>query len=560
MRLRTHQKQMMKRANEVTDGFHGNDTVIAVTPGGGKTRGAIEFADVLWNHGMVDHVLFVVPNNTLQEQVEEAIANARKEWQLRVADNVAPLVRPPSAGYVTTYQSIASNPMLHQHAMRRGRWLVILDEFHHVADDERATWKTSIEPIVLAARHTLFMTGTPERHDGKKLPFVDRCYARCNDGLERLFPDIEYTLSDALAERAVIDATFARFDARVSWLNCGDVSRVEGDISTMDDRSKGRALATFMDKCSEALLERCYREWLSQRTVNPLAQMLVIAKDQHHAKQLVRCFKPMGETVALAISEDSESRSRLNKFRKQQGPSILVTVGMASEGFDAPSITHLCLLTSVRSTPWLAQAVARATRVDRSPGAPRAEDQRAIIYCPDDPWMRKFIEDWKASQQEGIAMREEREKVAKETGERSDGDSGFIPESGELTHLRFEGCDHVESAIVDQLRQEDPAIANLDPQIVVKILSRGRSIAPTQASSQHVQAPVLTPSQKEKARRKRCEELARQLDRRRGWEPGDANRLCYRTFGVSRGEMSLAELEQVEEFLKFELQNAGDAA
>ena len=69
---------------------------------------------------------------------------------------------------------------------------------------------------------------------------------------------------------------------------------------------------------------------------------------------------------------------------------MLVTVAMAYEGLDAPETAVVAALTHIRSRPWLEQMVARATRVDPFAGA--WEEQRALVYHPDDLLFRRFRE------------------------------------------------------------------------------------------------------------------------------------------------------------------------
>ena len=68
--------------------------------------------------------------------------------------------------------------------------------------------------------------------------------------------------------------------------------------------------------------------------------------------------------MALAISDERDAVERIARFRLLPEPAILVTVGMAYEGMDAPEVRHVACLTQIRSVPWLEQMVARATRFD----------------------------------------------------------------------------------------------------------------------------------------------------------------------------------------------------
>lgn len=66
---------------------------------------------------------------------------------------------------------------------------------------------------------------------------------------------------------------------------------------------------------------------------------------------------------------------------------VLVTVGKAYEGLDAPRCKHLICLTKQRSAPWLAQCFARAWRRDYNLQAQGISDQRCWIFCPRDAEM-----------------------------------------------------------------------------------------------------------------------------------------------------------------------------
>lgn len=556
MSLRKHQQEVLDRAEAIVRGtVEAADTVIAVTPGGGKTKAAVEFAAKLMSGDKIDRVVFVVPTDALRTQVEESIVQARKGWHLRVADNGSlPFVRDGARGYITTYQSIVANPSVHQHATTRGRWLVVLDEFHHVADDENATWRAAIEPLVRQADHALYMTGTPERHDGKRLPFVERCYS-LRDGKSYLAPDVQYSLGDALGERAVIRAEFHYLDGRVAWTQMSDDARVEGDLSTMDERARSKALGTFLDKCGEDAVERCHVAWLAHRASNPRAQMLVIARDQKHARAILKHLSVCGESAALAISDDTDSKARLKRFRVGKGSGVLVTVAMASEGFDAPGISHMCLLTNIRSTPWLSQAVARATRVDRSSRVP-ADHQVAHVYCPDDPWMRAFVEQWKEDQQNGLVDREERERTASADGD--DRNLGYLPESGQLTTERIDNLNAVDSQRLMGLRSigvsfpPDARPSEMMDKIREVMGVRPKNPPPVPQAAND--ADDMTPSERESTLRTACARLANVLARQCGTEPKDINRELLRRFRKNRGEMGSAELEQVVLYLRMRLE------
>ena len=79
----------------------------------------------------------MVPRDTLRRQAEEAFVDPA--WRaflghghaVRAADNAPDPCR-GLAGYVTTYQSVAAAPDLHLAAFQRHRFLLCVDELHHL--------------------------------------------------------------------------------------------------------------------------------------------------------------------------------------------------------------------------------------------------------------------------------------------------------------------------------------------------------------------------------------------------------------------------------------------
>ena len=83
------------------------------------------------------------------------------------------------AGYVTTYQSIAAAPGLHLAEFQRHRYLLCVDELHHLpglgeldagADAaEDTAWSRALLPLLETAPLRLLMTGTLERADRRPI-------------------------------------------------------------------------------------------------------------------------------------------------------------------------------------------------------------------------------------------------------------------------------------------------------------------------------------------------------------------------------------------------------
>ena len=183
-----------------------------------------------------------------------------------------------------------------------------------------------------------------------------------------------------------------------------------------------------------------------EQAARGLGKLLVVAPDQAVARSYMDILRgwlsPKNATagVALAISDERDAVERIARFRLRPDPSVLVTVGMAYEGMDAPEISHVACLTQIRSVPWLEQMVARATRFDPRGGA--YEDQRAVVYHPDDPLFRMFRRAIEVEQSGRARSRRHGDQEELPLGDQGDDvvrhGSVLRPLWSEATELRFE--------------------------------------------------------------------------------------------------------------------------
>ena len=94
---------------------------------------------------------------------------------------------------------------------------------------------------------------------------------------------------------------------------------------------------------------------------------------------------PTGEKIIRGFQADP--------INGQNVIDVLVTVGKAYEGLDAPRCKHLICLTQQRSAPWLAQCFARAWRRDYALQNTRGiTDQRCWIFAPRDQEMLDAVD------------------------------------------------------------------------------------------------------------------------------------------------------------------------
>jgi superfamily II DNA or RNA helicase len=546
--LRAHQRELPERAKEIVAGtITDRSTVANITPGGGKSLAASLFARVLLDAGIVDRVCWITPRTSLASQASEGFRDEdlNPAYRVRRADNTPPLVRDQElgcVGYTTTYQAVAANPQLHSHEFSRHRYLLILDEPHHLADEDGKPWAGAVRPLVEKSIHALLMTGTIERNDKSRIPFID--YAE-RDG--RMFPatHVEYGRRMALAERAVLEMKFTYQDGWAHFCDGGDERRVE--ISKASDEDVSKVIATFLGRTDyrEALLRRGIDQWLAYTASEYPSRAIVICASQSMAKDVREFVTSQYKVqVALAISEDADSQRTLRQFRHGKRGQVLVTVGMAYEGLDVPDCSHLICLTNTRSVSWLEQAFARVTRPDykaMKAGVPY-ERQFGFLYVPDDPRMRAVVERMRIEQAEGIADRAAEEKAKRESAQRQEKLFASLgANEGAVNFGTLDGRMSPEDAArIQQIQSSIKSLSHVPADDVLRAVRMASGHVPASNNTTEVRI-----EHDEATLRKQIQTVASSRDRINRLSPGTTNGLARRHFGKSREEMGTVELRAV---------------
>jgi superfamily II DNA or RNA helicase len=566
--LRTHQRTILNIVRAVAAGeTEIRDVLAAVTPGGGKSLLPVIAASVLIRSGLVDRVCWIVPRDSLRLQAEEAFVDP--VWRDCLGHDVA--VRSASnapdpcrglSGYVTTFQAIAAAPKLHLEEFRRHRYLVALDELHHlpaVADldvlteiEDETAWSRAIQPLLELARVRLLMSGTLERADGRPILWLPYGRARGRRRVRDIdlkagnWAIVGYSRRQALAERAIIPVTFGAMDGEAEWLDRHQVEHGPVAISSPGHEVRPAIFTALRTEFAEAMLREAYgacREHRAKRRgalgvaagedARGLGKLLVVAPDQAtamHYLEAIRAWMPAStrlRATRIAISDAPGAQEAIAAFRLRAEPSVLVTVAMAYEGMDCPEVTHVACLTHIRSRPWLEQMVARATRVDPHAGA--YEQQQAVVYHPDDVLFRRFRRAIETEQ--GTRARMPR---ARRQGDLFDGDVeavGHVPAITPLrsnaTALRFERVSPGPDFIVDveaALRADRVETASSAEQRLRRRIGQMIAAQVVLDEDEHI------------------------ITRHHGYHAYNA--VVKRVFGKSRAAMTLAELEAVVGWLE----------
>ena len=470
--LRDHQERLFKRAQDlVARVLDERITVLQATPGAGKTLAAALFAHVLILSGFLDRVVIVVPRESLRDQMVEGFTVPERGLHLRVmgaASDVSAKVIFDKAGYVTTYQAVAQRAgARHLRAVANCRTLLILDEVHHLVDEEGKGWVPGVRALVEHATHVLAMSGNLGRHDDKPVPFIE--YGDDRAPLKH----VTYSREKALSEGAIIPLRVEIQDGDTEYFHKGKTHEVT--LSTASAKKEKRALRTALNiqEYVDRIVTLGLAAWLEYREAYYRSQLIVVCDKQDDARNVARQIRVAHShfEIALAISEEgTEARRALKRFRTRTGADILVTCMMAYEGLDAPWATHMIYLSNKRSIPWLEQATARITRFNPACGVP-LERQSAVVFAPGDASMRAFVA--LLNKEQDDRYREQAEKhTAPGIARRSD----FQPINAVPTVLEIGGEGGLPSTHVQQQMRElvslYPHLKHMPPKELADLAGR----------------------------------------------------------------------------------------
>lgn len=437
--LRKEQQVAVEKAVELYQKGAKSVTLI-LCPGYGKTLASQLICNELARLGHIDGAISYVPRLTLSRQYELDWRRDKDEIRAGLFDiqfswingsfkdflvgdfleveNEFPLISPrinSQFGAVTTYSSLCTNPQIHFHQFKLGRYALILDEAHQLGQETEGGQGTQsaklIEKLADDAAFVIIMTGTEVRTDRKKiLPKYIKYEERASENGENklyLIPDVLARYTDG-----VRDGYLRKF-----WYNLVDVSyskvyanRTEEINISYEDGSIKKAVKhprvwqALVDKGVERLLEGKHK--IDQRLCE-----LITAVDQAHARQIHNYIEEKYPRLRslIAVSDDgSKAKNNLEDF-KQGGYDILVTVKMAYVGYSYKWLMYWVCASHYRAFLDLEQTAGRIIRTLPASTIP-IKKQLAEVIAPSDVRMRNFLIYMKECSDRGISMQGELEE------------------------------------------------------------------------------------------------------------------------------------------------------
>lgn len=456
--LRTHQQQAVAAALEKP---HGGTLTAVVPPGGGKTVLALAVLDALYKAGRIDAALVLTPRLGLCSQFELDWKSVRNAFQPGALGAV--LHRENSAidglragGYVTSYQSLCADPVVHRRfARRRARRLAIVcDEAHYLGQKLHGAGDTTQAAKILAeldeyAAFKIVMTGTPYRSDENPIVFAQY------DHNGKIVADVEISYADGVAQGFLCPFDAMLFDGKMQQTRR---RQRQGKAFYASEEVELRFTSQQLSKIAldphfwQVAARHAFEKVKELQELWPRYCGIAGCATQEHARDVLAYLESLGARCLLAVSDDSSAHNNLRTF-KNGGWDMLVTVGMAHVGYDYKPIAVAAVLNGIREFNWLDQFTMRAGRV--VPNRPRTE-QTAWIYGMNDLAMRRYVNDKRSEASRAIKLAEE---MAPSEGDAawSNGDQGHSLLYHGVTLESISGIGFGHNGYLAELEEEEVA-------------------------------------------------------------------------------------------------------
>lgn len=509
--------------------------LIEATPASGKTRLGLEVVRARLGRD-VSRIVWVVPSDALRSQTADS---AHDNYGIDLTADFHNADGRWSSDYngaVVTYAQVAREPALWRRLVSEVGTQVVLDEVHHCSDE--GSWGPAIEEAFAPTRFRLLMSGTPFRHDGRPIPWVDYD----EDG--RAQPDYQYGYRRAVKDHVVRPVRFDILDAQVRWVDVLDLHDLRLEDVSLDH--EGRALRTAIDPSNgwvEAALTRADKELSNARDEVPSLGAMCVAANIDAAERVAGILTRITGEAPVVVHERIDNAPAAIRRFADGAQRWLVAVNMVSEGVDIPRLGIGVYATNIRTDLRFWQMVGRTTRILDADDA-----HIAMWVIPSAPGVQALAQRFAHEADAGLAEAEEDvEREEREERERAEG--LFVPlgaddvrHIGSLLH-----GDAIPAALMAQIEELKAALGLRDDTALLAQLIEKLGI-PTAAPTT---GPASGPSKDARKRLVRTRiaklvgRMAFQFDR----EPKHINAALIRTTGAKRNDATEDQLAQQESLL-----------
>src|SRR3989344_4158400 len=374
--------------------------LVEMATGSGKTRTAAALIKRLFEANAVTRVLFLVDRVTLAKQTEDAFAEHLRDYSCYVL-RAGRRFQDEKRVTITTLQSMIN---IYRDYSSGYFDLIISDECHRSIYGKWSGILKYFDGVQIG------LTATPFTLKGRDLPDEeDSLFIR--DTL-RFFeveePTFRYTLKQAVSDGYLVPYQIYKAQTVKTAAEGGfEVKRSELDWSAMDETTRRELEQLFGNNdamvVDPAVLERKFTIPERNRALvrefrevvregfrdsrgiqrKPLiGKTIVFAVTKRHAETLARMFdeafadqKPdpsvrYADYVVSGMGKEDtvDGGTKIQRFKKDKFPQIMVSVNMLDTGFDHPEVVNLVMARFTKSVVLYRQMRGRGTR--KAPGKP----------------------------------------------------------------------------------------------------------------------------------------------------------------------------------------------
>jgi len=371
--------------------------LIQACPGAGKTGLFLYLAKQALSEGKCNKIIILCPTTNLKEQTKEV---ARKVFGLELKMSYELQHGELSSDYdgcLLCLQSLTQPGAAQRFRKFADGAYVIIDEVHHLSDDDMQSWGGSVKDAVEHAATVAMYTGTPFRSDGNPIPLVTY------DDEGKCVADFECSYAYALEKGWCSPFEFyfhdGVVDGRFHNLDEGEFSEFRlRSKDTLSNKQEPLYLSGILDHSSE-FMQNAIREAKERlayvRTQKPDATGIVLCSEKSDADQMAQYFRN-----AVVVHGDADDPDGLLKAYKNGQYDWLIAVAMVSEGTDFPEAKVMLYAKNVRTDVAFRQAVFRVGR---------GEDTGHVILPNTDTFL-SLAEGLVRERNEGLKAKQEREK------------------------------------------------------------------------------------------------------------------------------------------------------
>ena len=523
-----------------------NFLLVAVPASGKTVASCAAVYDKMHGENVIDKVLIVVPNIS----VKISWAKTAERFGIQLNDmyqNSGPL-KNHYDGIVTTFQSIDSAPDLYRHHLSHGRWMVVIDEVHHLGESDKSSWGKSAARALEPSVFRLLLSGTPFRTDRARIPFVPY-YGNT------VSPDFEFSYEEAVRkpEECVRKVYFKHYSSEIKWMDLfhGDIQTTtfEDELDEKDANWRLREALKALQPESVVMqmIKDADNQLSEEREVNPNAAGMVLCIDTKHANQVAEMMnRTLGYKPDIALSDENGAHETIRSFR-DSSRRWLVAVQMVSEGTDIPRLQVGVYATTTTTELFWRQAVGRFIRAE--------DGGDATIYHVDDPRLLQMAQHFTDSV-DAVVIEEANEILNTPTVETDKQQalmtSEVISANGELSGVTHFGdrVDGVELAQIERFKQQLGLTDSVE-----KLAFFFREYSQTKYPEPVVEkreAPQKTIREQEEDIRKSMKRIVGQIYHRHGVAYQDINRMLNMSVNITSVNDKNANID----VLKARLRNA----